>query len=160
MCHLLLISIAISNRFWRGFCHASSYRPFRRLCFHRIVDVVSNNSGENFPTSNPTDSNGFIPPCVWCFHQVHQERSTGHRQGAPTSSQTAHNPPGGWRMGHDRGGFAPTTPRCPLVVAPASRCTRPVWCEIAGPKPQRARQATGARCFKTSRRSTEFRTGR
>jgi hypothetical protein len=74
---------------------------------------------------------------------------------APISSQTAYNPPQGWRMGHDRGGFAPTTLRCPLVVAPASGARSQFGAKKDDVNSSERTRPRGGRPFKTARRSNE-----
>jgi hypothetical protein len=69
--------------------------------------------------SNGHFFNGFRPNLQSHFAGI---GGVWHRQGAASTSQPASNPPRGCgRMGDDRGGFAPTTPRCQSVVAPRAR---------------------------------------
>jgi hypothetical protein len=74
-----------------------AHRPFLRLRLHRIVDLVSKNALENFPTSDPTDSNGSITPraaigtrCInrgaqsaplWCQRPTYPPRAHTQRLG-------------------------------------------------------------------------------
>ena len=60
-------------------------------------------------------SNGQIPTDFWAkVFDFLRFRWPGRRQGAPSASQPAPNPPGGRGMGQDRGGFVPATSRCRL----------------------------------------------
>jgi len=75
--------------------------------------------------SNGHFFNGFRPNLQSHFAGI---GGVWHRQGAASTSQPASNPPGGGRMGDDRGGFARPLPGA-ACGAPACAADAPMWCD-------------------------------